>query len=262
MKADSPGIDRLLEVISTLRGPGGCPWDREQTLETLRPFLLEEAYELLDAIESGDADRHRDELGDVLLQVLLQSSIRQESGDFDFNDVADSLADKLVRRHPHVFGDVRVKDSKEVIKNWKEIKKGEKDGEPGESVLEDVPRCMPSLRRAQKIQSRASGVGFDWDHVDEVIAKLEEELSEVKEAISSNDDKALREEIGDLLFSVVNLSRFRRIDADEAMDAAISKFRHRFSEVERRIHESGRKLSDCTLEEMEAEWQAVKAEGR
>lgn len=262
MKADSPGIERLLEVISTLRGPGGCPWDREQTLETLRPFLLEEAYELLDAIESGDSNRHRDELGDVLLQVVLQSSIRQEAGEFDFNDVADSLADKLVRRHPHVFGDVQVKDSKEVVKNWKKIKQNENGVEPGESVLKDVPRCMPSLRRAQKIQSKASGVGFDWDHVDEVIAKLEEEISEVKEAISSKDDRAVREEIGDLLFSVVNLSRFQGIDADEAMDAAISKFCDRFSEVERRIHESGRKLSGCTLEEMEAEWQAVKAGGR
>lgn len=262
MKSDSAGIERLLEVVATLRGPDGCPWDREQTLETLRPFLLEEAYELFDAIESGDVDKHRDELGDVLLQVVLQASIRREAGEFDFDDVADSLADKLVRRHPHVFGDVSVSNSDEVVQNWKKIKQNEKGQSVNESILEGVPRCMPSLRRAQKVQSKASVVGFDWDHVDEVVAKLEEEVGEVKEAIASGDHKALKEEIGDLLFSVVNLSRFRRIDADEAMESAIGKFTERFSEVERRIHGSGRKIADCTLEEMEAEWQAVKAKDK
>jgi len=254
------GIDRLLAVVDRLRGENGCPWDKEQTLQSLKGLLIEESYELIDAIDADDAGRHRDELGDVLLQVVMQSRIRKEQGAFTFDDVADSLASKLVARHPHVFGDAEVSGSEQVLRNWETIKAGE--GKEGKrSLFEGIPRHLPGLQKAQRIQSRAARVGFDWDHVQDVVGKVREELDEVVEAVGHGAKDALMEELGDLLFAVVNLARFSGIDAEDAMRRTADKFVRRFREVERRIHAEGRSLADCTLAEMDAHWEAVKREG-
>lgn len=256
---DRRGIDRLLDVVDRLRDEGGCPWDREQTLRTLKPYLIEEAYELLDAIDSGDATRHAEELGDVLLQVVLQSRIRKEEGEFNFDDVAGRLADKLVRRHPHVFGDIVVTDAAHVLKNWEAIKAGEQG--KGRSVIEGVPRHLPALQKAQRVQSRAARVGFDWERAAEVLDKVQEEIREIREAVDTGESPAIKEELGDLFFSLVNFCRFHSVDAEEALQEAVAKFRRRFQDVERRVREEGRTPSDCALAELEAHWQAVKGAG-
>jgi tetrapyrrole methylase family protein / MazG family protein len=263
--ADQRSIDRLLDIVARLRGEGGCPWDRKQTLETLKPYLIEESYEVLDAIDSGDPGHHAEELGDVLLQVVLQSRIREEQGEFAFDDVAEHIAEKLVRRHPHVFGDVTVSGPDEVVRNWEAIKAEEKadgKGESRSSAVDGVPRHLPSLRRAHRIQSRAARVGFDWTEVDDVMAKVEEELAEIHEAMAGGDMAKVKEEIGDLLFAVVNLSRFQKIHAGDALDETISKFVRRFQYVEQAIRDEGRELTDCTLEEMDRHWDAAKEEER
>jgi tetrapyrrole methylase family protein / MazG family protein len=255
------GIEGLREIIGRLRGEGGCPWDREQTLETLKQYLIEESYEVLDAIDSKDPARHAEELGDLLLQVLLQAAIRKEKGEFSFDDVVEGLSEKLVRRHPHVFGDVKVSGTKDVLKNWEAIKSGEKKAER-KSVLDGIPRHFPALHRAQKAQSRAARVGFDWVELKDVIAKVDEEVEETKQAISRHNAGRIRDEIGDLLFSIVNLSRHQNINAEECLDAATNKFAGRFRQVEQRVMKEGRKLSDCSLAEMDAHWEAVKNEER
>lgn len=250
------GIDRLLGVVDRLRDEGGCPWDREQTLRSLKPYLIEEAYELLDAIDSGDAARHAEELGDVLLQVVLQARIRKEEGAFGFDDVAGRLADKLVRRHPHVFGDVIAGDADRVLRNWEAIKAGERG--KGRSVIEGVPRHLPALQKAQRVQSRASRVGFDWERAAEVLDKVEEEIREIREAADEGGRPGIKDEIGDLFFSLVNLCRFHAVDAEEALQEAVEKFRRRFQDVERRVRAEGRTPADCALHELEAHWRAAK----
>src|ERR1035437_9885937 len=207
-------MEELLEIMRRLRAPGGCPWDREQTLDTLKPFLIEECYEVLDAIESGDPARHEEELGDVLLQVVFQAQLRTEAGQFGFDAVARRLAGKLIRRHPHVFADNKVADSADVLRNWEKIKAVEKRGER-ESAVDGVPRHLPALMKAHQVQSRAARVGFDWSAMHGVVAKIDEELAEVKAALASGNSAHVAEEIGDLLFSVVNLSRFQNLQAEE-----------------------------------------------
>lgn len=250
------GLDRLLDVVARLRGEGGCPWDREQTLESLKPYLIEEAYELIDAIDSGDPERHAEELGDVLLQVAIQSRIREEEGVFAFEEVADRLADKLIRRHPHVFGEVVVRDSAEVLQNWEAIKATEQAGD--RSIVEGVPRHLPALQKAQRVQSRVARVGFDWERADEVLDKVEEEIGEIRRAAKSGVRREVREELGDLLFSLVNLCRFESVDAEATLQEAVEKFSRRFQEVERRVWAEGRTTADCTLDELEAHWQVAK----
>ena len=254
---DKSEIDKLLEVVAKLRGENGCPWDREQTLETLKPYLVEEAYEVIDAIEQGSSVEHQEELGDLLLQIVMQSQIRTESGEFGFSDVAKSIREKMVSRHPHVFGDLKVSDSDEVLRNWEKNKSKDKDGEH-RSILAGVPRHLPALQKAQRVQSRAALVGFDWTDVKDVVAKIEEELAETKEAMSAQDEAHIHEEIGDLLFSVVNLSRFYGMSAEDALNNTISKFSGRFAEIERRMHEQGRELTDCSLKEMDVIWEEAK----
>jgi len=256
----SQAITRLLEIMRRLRSPEGCPWDREQSLETLKPYLVEEAYEVLDAMETGDRAALADELGDLLLQIVFQAQVCEEEGSFCFEDVVRGLSDKLVRRHPHVFGSVEVSGSKEVLKNWEAIKDQEREGGRA-SVVDNVPRHLPALHRADQVQRKAARVGFDWDEVHDVIAKVDEELAEVKDAIASGDELSIREEIGDLLFSAVNLSRFLGHDAEQALNSTVSKFVSRFQEVERRIADEGRKIADCTLEEMDAYWNDIKKGG-
>ena len=253
------GIRRLLGVVRRLRGKNGCPWDREQTLASLKSYVIEEAYELVDAIESGRSDHHGEELGDLLLQIVLQARIREERRQFSFDDVAGRLADKLIRRHPHVFGDVRVKNSADVLRNWEQIKSGEKGRR---SILEGIPRHLPALQRAQRVQARASRVGFDWQDVKDVLAKVDEELAEVRRAMAAKDRRGVREELGDLLFAVVNLGRFQDVAAEEALRGTVAKFSRRFQEIERRVQAQGRDLRKCTLAELDLHWEDIKREER
>ncbi len=259
--AQADDMTGLLAIIAALRGPDGCPWDREQTLESLKPYLIEEAYELLDVAAGSDADRHRDELGDVLLQLLLQSRIREEQGDFSFHDVVRTLARKMIHRHPHVFGHATVDTADAVVRQWEQIKAGERETAGGpRSVIDGIPRHMPSLMKAQRTQGRASRAGFDWNRTEDVLDKIEEELDEVRTAIAADRPDQVREEIGDLLFSVVNLARFQKTHAEAALDAAVGKFARRFRAVEDRVHAQGRTLTACTLAELDAVWDAVKAD--
>ena len=240
-----------------LRSEKGCPWDREQNLQTLKQYLVEESYEVLDAIDSGDRSKLVDELGDLLLQVVFQAQICNEEGSFTFDDVARAISEKLIRRHPHVFGEVKVSGSADVLRNWEKIKRTEKDGEP-RSAVAGIPRHLPALYKAQQVQKRAARVGFDWEAVYQVVEKLDEEVGEVKQAIASKDSKHVREEIGDLLFAVVNLSRFLGHNAEEALDETIAKFIRRFQGIEKRLHAKGRKMTDCKLDELDAIWNDMK----
>ncbi len=251
-------IDRLLEIMRTLRAENGCPWDREQSLQSLKQYLVEECYEVLDAIDSNDRSKLAEELGDLLLQIVFQSQICAEEGSFTFDDVARLISEKLVRRHPHVFGDVKVSGSADVLKNWDQIKRTEKEGEL-RSVVAGIPKHLPALHKAQQVQKRAARVGFDWEAVHQVIDKLEEETAEVKEALASGQTEKVREEIGDLLFAVVNLSRFLGHDAEEVLNGTIAKFVRRFQGIEQRIHEQGRKMTDCNLADLDAIWDDIKA---
>lgn len=255
------GVARLCAIMARLRGPEGCPWDREQNLQTLKPHLLEETYELLEAMEGDDAAAHAEELGDLLLQVVFQARIREEQGTFNLDEVAHRLSDKLVRRHPHVFGDVQVGGSAEVLRNWEAIKRTEKASpeQAPRSALAGVPVALPALARAQRMQSKASRCGFDWPDVAGAEAKLVEELAELAAARKSGDVEAVRGEVGDLLFSVVNLCRFLHVDAEDALQATSSRFARRFREVERRAAADGREMRNCTLAELDVYWEAAKA---
>lgn len=251
-------LDQLLAIIARLRGPDGCPWDREQTLDSLRPFLLEECYELLEALDTGDPARHRDELGDVLLQVVLQARLREEQGAFTFQDVAAGLADKMVRRHPHVFGNVSVADANEVVRNWDAIKSTESERASTASALDGIPLALPALQRAQRLQGRAARVGFDWPDAAAVWAKVDEEIAETRQAMAAGDPSRVADELGDLLFTVVNLCRRHDVPAEEALRQATARFDRRFREVERRMAADGQPMSRETLSAMDRHWDAVK----
>ena len=262
MEIELNGVKKLHAVMKRLRAPGGCPWDREQTLQTLKPCLLEETYELLEAMEGQDLALHVEELGDVLLQVVFQCAIREEEGLFTLDDVADALTEKLIRRHPHVFGDAVADSSGQVLRNWEAIKQTEKGKKPDRSAIDGVPAVLPALLKAQRTQAKAARVGFDWEDATGATGKIEEELAELKEAVAAGDRQKVADEMGDLLFSVVNYCRFIDVDAESALEGANKKFSRRFREVERRIREQGKSLKDCTLAEMDAVWDTVKAEER
>ena len=253
---------QLLAVMARLRGKRGCPWDREQTLRSLKPYLIEESYETLDAIDTGDPQKHMEELGDVLLQVVFQARIREEAGAFDFDDVVRTLTAKLIHRHPHVFGSTRVKNSGDVLRNWEKIKAHEKKPGDHPSILAGLPRHLPALQRAQRAQGRAARVGFDWKRVRDVLAKVEEELTEVKQAMRRGRRAAIEEELGDLLFAIVNLCRFQHLHAEEVLDMNVQKFIRRFQAVEDRVRASGKDMSDCSLAELDRVWNEVKCAGR
>jgi tetrapyrrole methylase family protein / MazG family protein len=252
------GIAKLLAVMRRLRAPGGCPWDREQTLHSLKPCLLEETYELLDAIDKNDVTLHREELGDVLLQVVFQCAIREEEELFCFDDVAATLADKLIRRHPHVFADTEAASSQEVLKNWEAIKQTEKAENKKHSALDGVPHALPALLKAQRVQAKASRVGFDWKDSSGAVEKIEEELKELRAAVNEGKQHEIEDETGDLLFSVVNYCRFIHVDAESALSASTQKFARRFREVERLAKERNIEMKACTLAELDALWDEVK----
>jgi len=247
----------LREIVARLRAPDGCPWDREQTHASLRAGLVEEAYEVVEAIDRAEDTDLCEELGDLLLQVLMHSQIAAEAGRFDFEDVARVVADKLVRRHPHVFGNTRLADADAVLRQWDKIKRGEKAGEA--PVLRDAPG-LPALMRAEKMQTRAARAGFDWENMDGVFAKIREELAEVEEAAAEKE--RLEEEMGDLLFSVVNLSRKAGIDAEIALQRATGKFIGRFHAMEKLAVERGGVLEKMKMEELDAVWEQVKGAER
>jgi len=251
-------FDRLVEIHERLRGPGGCPWDAEQDHKSLSRCLIEEAYELFDAILSGNVEHMREELGDVLLQVVFHSVIAKDQGEFTLQDVINDLCDKLIYRHPHVFGDVDVSDSQEVIRNWERLKKKENGKQLRESMLDGIPETLPSLLHARKIQSIVSRVGFDWPDAHGVIEKIKEEADELFEAIQSKDQDEKENETGDLLFSIVNLARFNGIDPEAALRRTNHKFKKRFYEIEQEAKRRGIHIEDMTLEKMNAVWEDAK----
>ena len=241
--------------MARLRGPDGCPWDREQTHQSIRHNLIEECYETLEALDSGNMSEFRDELGDLLLQIVFHAQMASETREFDFDRVAKSIADKLVRRHPHVFGKKTLRTSAEVLKQWEVIKKSERSSH---SIVGELPKSLPALLKADKVQRKVSRVGFDWKHGDDVLAKVEEELRELKGAIASGSRRQFEEEMGDLLFAAVNLARFEGLQAEELLNRTVRKFVARFQQVESEIHRRGRRLEDCALEELDVVWESTK----
>jgi tetrapyrrole methylase family protein/MazG family protein len=250
-------FERLIEIMEALRGPKGCPWDKEQTRESLKPFLVEELYELLDALDEDNSDKIKEELGDLLFQIVFHCHLSKEIGQFDVNDVIDKIAEKMVNRHPHVFGKESLRTSKELLKRWEEHK--EREGKKRGSVLEGVPETLPALLRAQKLQDKVSRVGFDWEKVEDVFKKLDEEINELRCALDKKNQKEIEDEVGDILFVLVRISNFVGVNPEEALRKTISKFIHRFRHIEMKALGLGRRLSDMTLEEMDNLWEEAKA---
>jgi MazG family protein len=258
-------FNKLCEIVAKLRAPGGCPWDREQTHESLLPALIEEAYEVAAAVRANDSANFREELGDLLLLVVMHAEIASESDRFDITGVLKDVTEKLIRRHPHIFGDSDARDSGAVLTQWEAIKRAEKADKPGRNAaaaekhyLDDLPVAFPALMRAQKVQSKVARVNFDWTEVRDVIAKIEEEIQELKEAILEQDRRSIQDEVGDLLFAVVNLTRKCRLDAESALQGATDKFVGRFNRLEDELQSRGKKLGEVDLAELDAIWNQVK----
>jgi tetrapyrrole methylase family protein/MazG family protein len=258
MEKEKHSFNDLIEIMSVLRSEKGCPWDRVQNHETLKKYLIEETYEVLDAIELNDRDKLCEELGDVLLQVVFHAKIASDSGDFDITDVIDGICRKMVSRHTHVFGGAKAHTPDEVLVNWEKIKKNEKGQNSTTEVMKDVPKCLPALMRGYKVQKIAAKAGFDWDNIEDVFKKVREEIGELEEVYKGQNEEKITEEIGDLLFSVVNLSRFLGIQPELAITATTNKFIDRFEYVEKKALENGLKLEEMTLKEMDAFWDEAK----
>ena len=251
-------IADLVEIVAILRAPGGCPWDIEQTHESIRRDFIEETYEAIEAIDKCSREMLLEELGDVLMQVVFHAQIEKEKNSFDFDDVSDGICKKLILRHPHVFGDVKAETSAEVLKNWDAIKMDEKKQKSVTESILSVPRQFPALMRAQKIQKKAAKVGFDWPDVSGALDKIGEETEEVRAAIGSGDRQKALDELGDLLFSVVNVCRFAHVDAEEALTHTSDKFTNRFSYVEQKAGESGKAMDELPLETLDGYWNEAK----
>jgi tetrapyrrole methylase family protein/MazG family protein len=248
---------RLVDVMKRLRSPGGCPWDREQTHESLKPYLLEEAYEVLAAIDTKDDEELKEELGDLLLQIVFHAQLADEEHRFSIDDVAESIVKKLIRRHPHVFSEVKVNGSEEVLRNWEKIKKDEGK----KSALAGVPPTLPALLKARRVQEKAKRVGFDWDNAQGAFEKVVEEVNELKQAVAEGKKGTVENELGDLLFSIVNVSRFLDVDAEDALRKTINKFMARFRFIEEKIEKNGKKsIENHTLGELDLLWEKAKHE--
>lgn len=259
---DGRALTRLLKVLKVLRGPGGCPWDREQTHQSLRPYLLEECHEVLEAIDGGSMDALREELGDLALHVAFQGELAEESGAFRLADSLDHISDKLMRRHPHVFGEAQAEDARDVERLWEKVKAGERRSEgdkPPASILDGLPKALPGLLKAMRIQEKVAGVGFEWESVGGAVDKLGEEYDEFRQALASRDSGAMEEEFGDFLFSVVNIARYLKIQPEEALRLTNEKFMRRFRRVEQLLHEDGGELATAGLDRLDALWSKVKA---
>jgi len=259
-KAAMSEFERLTQIMARLRQQGGCPWDQQQDHRSLRPYLLEEAYEVIEALDSGDVKALRSELGDLLLQIVFHAQIAAEHGQFDIEDVARSINEKLVHRHPHVFGDVQVAGASEVVVNWEKLKSEEQENSQRVSALDGIPAGLPALHRATKVQKKAASVGFDWDDASGPMAKIGEELAELQEELESENSEATERELGDLLFAICNLARFLRIDSESALREAVSRFETRFEAMEQAACEQGKCLAEMNLDELEELWQQAKAE--
>jgi MazG family protein len=249
-------FNKLVEIVAKLRAPGGCPWDREQTNESLLPATIEEAYEVAEAARSRNDAHFREELGDLLLLVVMHAAIARETGRFNIKDVITEVTEKLIRRHPHVFGESDAKDSGAVLKQWEAIKREEEKSD--QHYLASLPAALPALMRAEKAQSKVARVKFDWTKLGDVLAKVEEELDELKRAIKDENQQSIEDEIGDLLFAVVNLARKCKLDAETALQSATDKFVRRFNLVEDELKVRGEKLGDADLAEMDAIWKEIK----
>lgn len=262
----SKNFDELVSVMARLRAPGGCPWDREQTYESLAPYLLEEAFESFDAIQeaaAGKPENLREELGDLLLQIIFHAQIGEELGDFTVEDVCEGITKKMILRHPHVFGDVKLDTASDVLSNWDELKKAEraitkKDEKPKNSILDEVPVTFPALIEANKLTKKAAKVGFDWKNAEQIFDKLNEEVEELKAGIAEEKSLNIEEEIGDLLFVVVNLARRFDVEPETALKKTNRKFRRRFEFIEKKLKELGKKFADSDLEEMDEFWNEAK----
>lgn len=252
------GINDLIEIMKILRSENGCPWDKEQTHKSIRKDFIEEVYEAVEAIDTDDTELLREELGDVLLQVVFHSQIEAENNSFTFDDVANDICQKLIIRHPHVFGDIKVSDSDEVLKNWNNIKQDTKGQETYTETLESICKALPALMRAQKTGQRAKRAGMDFQDVNCAVERLEEEISELKQALMSNNSELIEEEIGDVLFSAVNVSRLTGIDAEEALSKSTDKFIKRFAAAEKMIRCDGQNMKALTIDQLDAYWQKAK----
>lgn len=252
------GIDKLIDIMDQLRSDGGCPWDKQQTMESLKPFVIEEAYEVIEAIDSGDKKKVCEELGDLLLQIVFLSRIGKEDGDFAFEDVVLAINEKLLRRHPHVFGEEKADNAEEVLHRWEQIKKEERGNRKRQSILEGTPQALPALLRAHRLQDRAARVGFDWKETAKVLEKVEEEFEEFKEALETNDPVQTEKEFGDILFALVNLSRFIQVSPEDALRKTISRFISRFQHIEEYAVQNGIELHTLSLDEMDRLWNEAK----
>jgi nucleoside triphosphate diphosphatase len=251
-------MERLKQIIDRLRGPDGCPWDREQSLDTLRTFLLEETHEVLDAMADGSSQAHKEELGDLLFQILFQARLAQEAGRFDIEDVMRGIGDKIVRRHPHVFGGAPLSTSGQVLVQWEQIKVEERRGRRDDSMFASVPPTLPALLKALRISSKAARVGFEWPHLDALLEKVDEELRELRQALAGGRPAAIEEELGDLLFTLANVARHLEIDPEAALQSANRKFIERFRHVERGLRRRGLRPAPEHRDRMEALWNEAK----
>lgn len=251
-------LDRLVEIMKTLRSERGCPWDKKQTHQTLKPYLIEETYEVIDAIDKNQSKELKEELGDLLFQIIFHCQLASERGDFDLKEVCVAIAEKMTKRHPHVFGDSVFESAEEFARQWEQRK--QEEGKNKTSLFEGIPNHMPALLKAQRVQSRASKVGFDWGTPEEAFQKLPEEIKELAFSLSSNDTTQIEEEIGDLLFSVVNVARLCKVNPEEALKKTVNKFIKRFDYITKKAEEMGIPPSDMTLQEMDALWDEAKRE--
>jgi MazG family protein len=250
-------FDELVQLMTRLRGPNGCPWDRKQTLPDLKPFVIEEAYEVVDAIDQNDRAALLEEIGDLLLEAVFVAEVTREEGTFDIYDSITAIHDKLVRRHPHVFGEVEATDAEQVLVNWEKLKQTERKAE-NKSLLSGVPRSLPALLKASRLTEKASRVGFDWRRTDDVFEKLDEEIQELREAVASGDVTKMHDELGDVLFTIANVARKVSVNAEEALQSTNRKFTSRFEWMEARVREQQKDLDQLTLEEMDELWDAAK----
>ncbi len=260
MESKNCKIKKLEEIMDRLRAPDGCPWDREQTLESLKPMVIEETYEVLEAVDKKNIENLKEELGDLLLQIVFYSHIAKENGWFTLDDVIEKISEKLIRRHPHVFGEEKITSSEKVLKQWEEIKSKEKKEEKRNSILDGLPDALPSVYEALQISERVKRVGFDWNNIDEVVEKLEEEVKELQTSLQKGSEKEIEEEIGDIFFSLVNVCRFLNRDPETIFKAGNKKFKERFRKLETEVKKRNLKLSKMKIEELEKIWQEVKNE--
>ncbi len=251
-------IDRLIGIVARLRGPDGCLWDREQTHKSIMSCLLDETYEFFEGVENDDSAIMKEELGDILLQIVFHTQMAQEDNRFDIEAVAHDICEKLITRHPHVFADTKVSSSKEILANWEQIKKKEKGSEKRKYLVDDIPDALPALFRAEKIQRRVARVGFDWQDIRPVLDKVEEEFSEFREALTKNNLEHAREELGDIIFALVNVARHNNICAEDALRLTVKKFDKRFRYIEDHFRENNKSLEDASLEELDACWEESK----